>query len=120
MRAGRQVERDEEGDRYHYCGIRYYHRYPRIVISNWVSSYATIDYLAMWEGLYNPDFHRMEFQTVRNEPGRLVMTPTQWIEKMNAIGIVSKAGRYGGTYAHSDIAFEFASWDATYSLAYGT
>ena len=83
---------------------------PRIVISNWMSSYSTIDYLAMWEGLYNPDFNRMEFQTVRSEPGRLVMTPTQWIEKMNAIGIVSKAGRYGGTYAHSDIAFEFASW----------
>ena len=83
---------------------------PRIVISNWMSSYSTIDYLAMWEGLYNPDFNRMEFQTVRSEPGRLVMTPTEWIEKMNAIGIVSKAGRYGGTYAHSDIAFEFASW----------
>lgn len=83
---------------------------PRVVISNWMSSYSTIDYLAMWEGLYNPDFNRMEFQTVRSEPGRLVMTPTQWIEKMNAIGIVSKAGRYGGTYAHSDIAFEFASW----------
>ncbi len=83
---------------------------PRIVISNWMSSYSTIDYLAMWEGLYNPDFNRMEFQTVRSEPGRLVMTPTQWIEKMNAVGIVSKAGRYGGTYAHSDIAFEFASW----------
>ena len=56
---------------------------PRIVISNWMSSYATIDYLAMWEGLYNPDFNRMEFQTVRNEPGRLVMTPTQWIEKID-------------------------------------
>lgn len=83
---------------------------PRIVISNWMSSYSTIDYLAMWEGLYNPNFNRMEFQTVRSEPGRLVMTPTQWIEKMNAVGIVSKAGRYGGTYAHSDIAFEFASW----------
>ena len=83
---------------------------PRVVISNWMSNYSTIDYLAMWEGLYNPDFNRMEFQTVRSEPGRLVMTPTQWIEKMNAIGIVSKAGRYGGTYAHSDIAFEFASW----------
>jgi len=83
---------------------------PRIVISNWMSSYSTIDFLAMWEGLYNSDFNRMEFHTVRNEPGRLVMTPTQWIEKMNAIGIISKAGRYGGTYAHSDIAFEFASW----------
>ena len=83
---------------------------PRVVISNWMSNYSTIDYLAMWEGLYNPDFNRMEFQTVRSEPGRLVMTPTHWVEKMNAIGIVSKAGRYGGTYAHSDIAFEFASW----------
>lgn len=67
---------------------------PRIVISNWMSSYTTIDFLAMWEELYNPNFNRMEFHTVRNEPGRLVMTATQWIEKMNAIGITSKAGRY--------------------------
>ena len=52
----------------------------------------------------------MEFHTVRSEPGRLVLTPKQWIERMNAIGITSHAGRYGGTYAHSDIAFEFASW----------
>ena len=59
---------------------------------------------------YNPDFNRMEFQTVRSEPERRVMTPIQWIEKMNAIGIVTKAGRYGGTYTYSDIAFEFASW----------
>ena len=83
---------------------------PRIVISNWMSSYSTIDFLATWENLYNPDFNRMEFQTVRGASGRLVMTPKQWIEGMNAIGIISKAGRYGGTYAHSDIAFEFASW----------
>ena len=80
-----------------------------IVISNWMSSYSTIDFLAMWEELYNQIFNRMEFHTVRNESGRLVMTASQWIEKMNAIGIISKAGRYGGTYAHSDIAFEFAS-----------
>ena len=83
---------------------------PRIVISNWMSSYSTIDFLATWEKLYNPDFNRMEFQTVRNEPGRIIMTPSQWISRMNAKGIISKAGRYGGTYAHSDIAFEFASW----------
>lgn len=83
---------------------------PRIVISNWMSSYSTIDFLATWESLYNPNFNRMEFQTVRNEPGRLIMTPKQWIERTNAIGITSQAGRYGGTYAHSDIAFEFASW----------
>lgn len=83
---------------------------PRIVISNWLSSYSTIDFLATWETLYNPNFNRMEFHTVRSEPGRLVMTAKQWIERMNAIGIISQAGRYGGTYAHSDIAFEFASW----------
>ncbi len=82
----------------------------RVVISNWLSSYSTIDFLALWESLYNPNFNRMEFHTVRNESGRLVMTPTRWIEKMNAIGITSKAGKYGGTYAHVDIAFEFASW----------
>jgi len=83
---------------------------PRIVISNWLSSYSTIDFLAAWETLYNPNFNRMEFHTVRNEPGRLVLTAKQWIERMNAIGITSHARRYGGTYAHSDIAFEFALW----------
>lgn len=83
---------------------------PRIVISNWLSSYSTIDFLALWEELNNPNFNRMEFHTVRNERGRLSLTPKQWIERMNAIGIQSSAGRYGGTYAHSDIAFEFASW----------
>ena len=63
---------------------------PRIVVSNWLSSYATIDFLATWEQLYNPNFNRMEFQTVRSEPGRLVMTPSQWINRMQAIGIRSK------------------------------
>ena len=58
---------------------------PRIVISNWMSSYSTIDFLAMWEELYNPDFNRMEFHTVRNESGRLVMTPTRWIESFTTI-----------------------------------
>ena len=83
---------------------------PRIVISNWMSSYSTIDFIATWENLYNPSFNRLEFQTVRNEPGRLIMTPKPWIDRMGAIGITSQAGRYGGTHAHSDIAFEFASW----------
>lgn len=83
---------------------------PRIAISNWMSSYSTIDFLSTWESLYNPNFNRMEFQSVRSEPGRLIMTPKQWIDRMDAIGIISKAGRYGGTYAHPDIAFEFASW----------
>lgn len=84
---------------------------PRIVITNWLSTYSTIDFLAVWEEIHNPNFNRMEFQSVRNERGRLVVTPKQWIERTNAIGLVSKSGRYGGgTYAHSDIAFEFASW----------
>ena len=83
---------------------------PRLVITNWMSTYSTIDFLAVWEELHNPGFNRMEFQSVRNERGRLIITPKQWIEKTNAIGMTSKAGRYGGgTYAHSDIAFEFAS-----------
>lgn len=84
---------------------------PRLVITNWMSTYSTIDFLAVWEEIHNPGFNRMEFQSVRNERGRLIITPKQWIEKTNAIGMTSKAGRYGGgTYAHSDIAFEFASW----------
>lgn len=83
---------------------------PRFVVNSWLSSYATIDFLATWEELNNPDFNRAGFHTVRNEPGRLIITSKQWIEKTNAIGITSKAGRYGGTFAHSDIAFEFASW----------
>ena len=72
----------------------------------------TIEFLAVWEELHNPDFNRVQFEAVKNEAGlnRFVMTPAKWIEKMHAIGIVSKAGRYGGTYAHSDIAMSFATW----------
>ena len=73
----------------------------------------TIEFLAVWETLHNPDFNRVQFEAVKNEAGlnRFVMTPTKWIEQMNAKGIVSKSGRYGGgTYAHSDIALSFASW----------
>lgn len=73
----------------------------------------TVEFLAVWEELHNPDFNRVQFEAVRSETGlnRFVMTPTKWIEQTNAIGIVSKAGRYGGgTYAHSDIAMAFATW----------
>lgn len=63
---------------------------PRIVITNWMSTYATIDFLAVWEELHNPDFNRMEFQSVRSEPGRLIMTPKKWIELTGSIGIESK------------------------------
>lgn len=72
----------------------------------------TVEFLGVWEELHNPDFNRVQFEAVRNEAGlnRFVMTPTKWIEQTAAIGIVSKAGRYGGTYAHSDIAMSFATW----------
>lgn len=72
----------------------------------------TIEFLGVWEELHNPNFNRVQFEAVKNEAGlnRFVMTPTKWITQMNAIGIVSKAGRYGGTYAHSDIAMSFATW----------
>lgn len=85
---------------------------PRFVIQNWMRNRNTVEFLAVWEELHNPDFNRVQFEAVRSEAGlnRFVMTPTKWIETTNAIGIVSKAGRYGGTYAHSDIAMAFATW----------
>lgn len=85
---------------------------PRFVIQNWMRNRNTVEFLAVWEELHNPNFNRVQFEAVRNEAGlnRFVMTPSKWIELTNAIGIVSKPGRYGGTYAHSDIAMSFASW----------
>jgi len=85
---------------------------PRFVIQNWMRNRNTIEFLGVWEELHNPNFNRVQFEAVKNEAGlnRFVMTPIKWITQMNAIGIVSKAGRYGGTYAHSDIALSFATW----------
>lgn len=85
---------------------------PRFVIQNWMRSRSSIEFLGIWELLNNPDFNRVEFDTVKNQSGSnaFVMTPTKWTDLTGAIGINSKAGRYGGTYAHKDIAFEFASW----------
>lgn len=85
---------------------------PRFVIQNWMRNRNTVEFLAVWEELHNPDFNRVQFEAVRSEAGlnRFVMTPTKWIEQTNAIGITSKAGRCGGTYAHSDIAMSFATW----------
>jgi hypothetical protein len=83
----------------------------RVVVSNWMSTYYTLEYLSIWETFNNPDFNRMGYQSVRNEPGRLIVSAKKWIEATNAIGIISKAGRYGGgIYAHRDIAFEFGTW----------
>ncbi len=81
-------------------------------IQNWLRNRNTIELLGFWKQLYNPDFKSIEFDGFRKQAGlnSFTLTPKQWIEKTNALGIVSKAGRYGGTFAHKDIAFEFASW----------
>lgn len=72
----------------------------------------TIEYLGIWESLYNPNFNPIEFDGFRKEAGlnAFTLSPQKWIIATNAIGIISKAGRYGGTFAHKDIAFKFASW----------
>ena len=85
---------------------------PRYIIQNWMRNRNTIEFLGVWESLYNPNFNRVEFDAFRSQAGlnSFVMTPQKWIDATAAIGIVSKAGRYGGTCAHKEIAFEFASW----------
>ena len=86
---------------------------PRFIIQNWMRNRDTIEFLGLWEMLHNVDFNRVQFEAVKEEAGlnRFVMTPTKWINEMNSIGIVVKAGRYGGgTYAHVDIAMHFATW----------
>jgi hypothetical protein len=86
---------------------------PRFVIQNWMKTRSTVEFLGIWEVINNPCFNRVEFDTVKNEAGSnaFVLTPSKWIKLTQAVGIVSKSGRYGGgTYAHKDIAFEFASW----------
>lgn len=82
------------------------------IIQNWLRNRNTIEFLGIWEKLNNTDFNPIEFEGFRNKAGlnSFVLTSKQWIEKTNAIGLIAKAGRYGGTYAHKDIAFEFASW----------
>lgn len=85
---------------------------PNGVVANWMRNRNTIEFLGIWETLYNPNFNPLEFEGIRAEAGlnAFTMSPTRWVELTNAIGIISQAGRYGGTYACSDIAFEFASW----------
>ena len=82
------------------------------LIRNWMRNKNTLEYLGVWESLNNPNFKGVEFDTFMKEAGlnRFNMTPRKWIEATNAIGIVSKAGRNGGTYAHKDIAFNFGMW----------
>lgn len=81
-------------------------------ICNWMRNRETIEFLGIWESLHNPNFKPLEFEGFRHQAGlnAFTMSPSKWINGVGAIGIVTKAGRYGGTYAHSDIALEFASW----------
>ena len=85
---------------------------PNGVIGNWMRNRNTIEYLGLWETLYNPNFNPLEFEGFRSLAGlnAFTLSPTQWIEATRAIGLITKAGRYGGTYARSDIAFKFANW----------
>jgi len=82
------------------------------IIQNWLRNRNTIEFLGIWEQLNNPGFNSIEFDGIRNQAGlnSFSLTPKRWISATGAIGLVAKAGRYGGTYAHKDIAFEFASW----------
>ena len=85
---------------------------PRFVIQNWMRNRNTVEFLAVWEELHNPDFKPLEFEGFRKEAGlnAFTLSPQKWIETTCAIGLISKSGRYGGTFAHKDIAFKFASW----------
>lgn len=82
------------------------------ILQNWLRIRSTIEFIGLWEKLHNPDFNSIEFDGFKNQAGlnSFSLTPKRWIEKTHAIGIISSTGRYGGTYAHKDIAFEFASW----------
>lgn len=85
---------------------------PYIVVCNWMRNRNSIEYLGIWETLYNPSFKPIEFDRFRSEAGlnAFTMSPQKWIDATNAKGIISKSGRYGGTFAHKDIAFKFAAW----------
>ena len=85
---------------------------PNGVIGNWMRNRNTVEFLGIWETLHNPNFNPVEFEGFRKEAGlnAFTLSPKRWIEATNAIGVFSNSGRYGGTYAQTDIAFEFASW----------
>ena len=85
---------------------------PRYPIQNWMRNKDVLSYLGLWESIYNKNFKRVEFDTFKNEAGsnKFKISPQKWVKETNAIGIISKSGNNGGTYAHPDIAFEFASW----------
>lgn len=94
--------------------IAKYHNpeFPGYVIQNWMRNRSTIEFLGLWEKLNNPEFNYLDFEAIKNASGEnsFAMTPKKWCASTNAIGIISKQGRYAATLAHKDIAFEFASW----------
>jgi hypothetical protein len=85
---------------------------PGYIIQNWMRSRNVVQFLGLWEKLNNPNFNCLEFEAIENEAGlnSFVLTPKKWIEKTQAVGLTTKQGRYAATFAHADIAFEFASW----------
>ena len=91
---------------------RYKSDEPSDVIKNWMRRKDTIEFLGLWESLNNMNFNSVEFERIKSEAGynSFTLSPKKWVEKTGAIGIISKGGRYGGAFAHTDIAFEFASW----------
>lgn len=114
---GTEVSFSEKGDK-EYLSLTDIAKYrnpedPRLVINQWIRTKDVISFLGVWETMNNTDFNRVEFDTVKNEAGYqyFTMSPSKWIELTKAKGITVKAGRYdSGTFAHKDIAFEFASW----------
>lgn len=85
---------------------------PGYIIQNWMRNRSTVAFLGLWEKMHNPEFNCLEFEAIESEAGlnSFVLTPKRWVESTNAKGIRTKAGRYAATFAHKDIAFEFASW----------
>ena len=82
------------------------------LVEKWLRNKNTVEFLGLWETLNNPNFDKDSYIEIFNQSGlnRFIISAKQWVEKTNAIGLVAQAGRYGGTYAHKDIAFEFGSW----------
>lgn len=114
---GTEITVLSKGDENDYISLTDIARYknpdePKDVVKNWMRSRSTIEFLGLWEQLNNPEFKGVEFDSFIHEAGSnaFTLSPQKWIATTNAIGVISKSGRYGGTFAHKDIAFEFASW----------
>jgi hypothetical protein len=113
---GKQIAVISSGDANDFISLTDIAKYksddPTATIQNWLRNKDVIEFLGLWEQLNNPAFNPLEFEVFRNAAGSnaFTLSPQKWIRATNAVGIISKAGRYGGTFAHKDIAFEFASW----------